>query len=208
MCKFCLQHGSNGKWYLNSKNYLLEAGKGTDPIEYLEVLWGNLERIYLGKTMGMAINNTISYRAKTPIMGRMIRWMVNNKLRKVKNPDPRIAEGHFGQVIPLEEAKVIMTEISDINVNALCPCRFMHRGIKIKSCIGFTALAEVLPRLPRFIPENGTEIFDAEKSEQFLEKMNLEGKVHTIWTGPIPYIAALCSCEYPVTKTTCSIEVY
>lgn len=198
LCKWCLKHGANGKWYLNAKNYLKETSKGYDASkEYLEVLWGNLERIYLGKALGMSINNTISYRMKIPIMGRMIKWMVNRKITREKNPNPQIAEGHFGQVIPLEEAKIIATDLADVKVKALCPCRYMHRGIRVESCMGFTALAEVLPKLPRFIPENGIKVLSSDKAELFLEEMNREGKVHTIWWGPIPYIAALCSCEYP-----------
>ncbi len=183
---------------MNARNYLKEADEKYEYTrDYLEVLWGNLERIYLGKAMGMSINNTIGYRLKIPIIGRMIKWMVNKKLEKEKNPNPRIAEGHFGQVIPLEEAKLITTNLADVRIKALCPCRYMHRGIKVESCMGFTALAEVLPKLPRFIPENGLEILDSDKAEAFLNNMNEEGKVHTIWWGPIPYIAAICSCEYP-----------
>ena len=198
MCKWCLKHGANGKWYLNAKNYLGTTSNNYKyTVDYLEVLWGNLERVYLGKAMGMTINNIIDYRLKMPLFGKIIKWMVNKKLQKEKNPNPRIAEGHFGQVIPLEEAKLIATTLSDINILALCPCRYMHRGVKVQSCIGFTALAEVLPKLPRFIPENGVEILDADKAEQFLETMNQEAKVHTIWWGPIPSIAAMCSCEYP-----------
>jgi NAD-dependent dihydropyrimidine dehydrogenase PreA subunit len=199
MCEWCLKHGANGKWYLNAENYLKEASKGADPVEYLEILWGNLERIYLGKLYGFSINKTIDYRLKMPIIGRIIKWVIHRKLSKEKNPNPRIAEGHFGQIIPLEEAKLIITSLADVAVRAVCPCRFTHKGIKTNTCVGFTALAEVLPRLPRFIPENGIEVLsdNLEKAENFLEIMNAEGKVHSIWWGPIPYIAALCSCEYP-----------
>ncbi len=199
MCDFCLKHGANGKWYLNAQNYLkIEQKDFNHALDYLEVLWGNLERIYLGKVYGMSINTTIDYRLKIPILGRLIRTMINIKLEKEKNPDPRIAEGHFGQVIPLEEAKIITSELADIRVLANCPCRFMHRGKKVESCMGFTVLSEVLPRLPRFVPDNGVKLLTPEKAEDFLDSMNTSGRVNTIWTGPIPYIAALCSCEFPV----------
>jgi len=198
MCKFCLKHGANGKWYLNAQNYLKkESEKFEDTREYLEVLWGNLERVYLGKTYGLSINKTLDYRLKMPLLGRVIKAVVHRKLEKEKNPNPLIAESHLGQVIPLEEAKMITTTLADISVKANCPCRFKHRGIKEASCLGFTALAEVLPKLPRYIPENGLEVLDADKIELFLDTMNKKGKVHTIWAGPLPYIAAMCSCEYP-----------
>ena len=127
MCKFCLQHGVNGKWYLNARNYLnKESERFEDTKDYLEVLWGNLERIYFGKTLGMSINNTISYKLKIPIIGKVIQGIINRKLSKVKNPNPIIAEGHFGQVIPLEEAKLITMELADTVVKATCPCRYMQ----------------------------------------------------------------------------------
>jgi NAD-dependent dihydropyrimidine dehydrogenase PreA subunit len=198
MCKFCLKHGANGKWYLNAQNYLnKESEKFEDTRDYLEVLWGNLERIYLGKTYGLSINKTLDYRIKMPILGRVIKSIVHHKLEKEKSPNPRIAEGHIGQVIPLQEAKMITTNLADVVIKAYCPCRYTHRGIKETSCLGFTALAEVLPKLPRFIPEHGLEVLDSDKAESFLDEMNQKGKVHTIWAGPLPYIAAICSCEYP-----------
>ena len=132
-----------------------------------------------------------------PVVGRAIRWVLNRKIEKKKNPNPWIAEGHFGQVIPLEEAKIIAMSLADTKIRALCPCRYAHRGIKVDTCMGFTALAEVVPKLPRFIPDHGIVEMDDDMAELFLEDMNREGKVHTIWWGPIPYIAALCSCEYP-----------
>ena len=199
MCDFCLKHGANGKWYLNAQNYLKKEQEDYNhAVGYLEVLWGNLERIYLGKVYGMSINTTIDHRLRMPFLGRLIRWMINNKLEKEKNPDPRIAEGHFGQVIPVEEAKIITSELADVRLLAKCPCLYMHRGMAVESCMGFTVLAEVLPLLPRFIPENCIKKLTPEKAEAFLDEMNLSGRVNTIWTGPIPYIAALCSCEFPV----------
>lgn len=201
MCEWCLKHGANGKWYMNAKNYINEQCKELDTvIDYLEVLWGNLERVYLGKAMGLKINDVIGNKLQMPILGRMIKWNVNRLIKKEKNANPRSAEGHFGQVIPLEEAKVILTELTETAVLAKYPCRFTHRGISVSSCIGFSALSDVLTRLPRFIPENGLQQLDNQQSIDFLEKMNLEGKVHPIWAGPLyPFsIAAMCSCEYPL----------
>ena len=197
ICKWCQEHGAGKKWYLNAKNYLKETAEKMNAVEYLDVLWGNLERVYTGKALGMSINKTIGYRLKLPIIGRVIKWIIQRKIEKTKNPNPRIAEGHLGQVIPLEEAKMITTNLAEEVVQAVCPCRYMHRGIKVNTCLGFTALAEVLPKLPRFIPENGVKVLSSDETESFLDRMNQEGKVHTIWMGPLPYIAAMCSCEYP-----------
>ncbi len=48
MCKFCSKHGANGKWYLNAKNYLKKEGEHFEQVrDYMEGLWGNMERLYL-----------------------------------------------------------------------------------------------------------------------------------------------------------------
>jgi len=196
LCKWCLKHGAGGKWYLNAKNYLRETAESVDAFNYLEALWGNFEKIYIRKVLGIS-SKGIDYKLKLPIIGRVARWYIQRGIEKERNQNPLTNEGHFGQVIPLEEAKRIVTEMADTVVRAICPCRWMHRGMREESCLAFTALAEVLPRLPRYIPETGLKQLDGDEAASFLEEMDRRGRVHTIWTGPVPYIAALCSCDYP-----------
>ena len=92
---------------------------------------------------------------------------------------------------------MITMDLADVNIKAMCHCKYNHRGIKQSTCLGFTAIAEMLPKLPRYIPENGIEVLDAGKVESFLENMNQKGMVHTVWAGPLPYIASICSCDHP-----------
>jgi len=194
-----MRHGANGKWYLNAKNYLTkESEKFEDVKDYMEVLWGNMERLYLAKAKGARLNKVFEL-ATSPVLGEEVKRLFDKSIEKTidLNPDPRIAEGHVGQVIPLEEAKIITMDLADVNIKAMCHCKYKHRGIKQATCLGFTAVAEMLPKLPRYIPEKGVEILDADKVESFLENMNQKGMVHTVFAGPIPYVASVCSCDYP-----------
>jgi len=199
VCKFCLKHGANGKWYLNAKNYLKKESEDFEQVrDYMEGLWGNMERLYMAKDKGARISKALEL-AASPVIGEEVRKLFDEHIEKdiTQNPDPRIAEGHFGQVIPLEEAKMITMDLADVNIKAMCHCKYNHRGIKQATCLGFTAVAEMLPKLPRYIPEKGVEILDADQVESFLENMNQKGMVHTVWAGPIPYIASVCSCDHP-----------
>ena len=48
-----------------------------------------------------------------PLIGKIIRNMAEKMIHgEIKNPKPFRADGHVGQVIPLEDAKLIMTELA------------------------------------------------------------------------------------------------
>jgi NAD-dependent dihydropyrimidine dehydrogenase PreA subunit len=201
MCKVCQKHGAGGKWYLNARNYLKETYEETKATEYLEQLWSNLERAYLNKVYGIMNFKWMSKRVNTPILGRFLKWYANRGFLKdgrKKKLNIDAVQGHFGQVIPLEEAKIVVKELAtDTIVKANCPCKYFSRGVKEATCLGFAPLAEVFPKLPRFIPEKGLEVLDGEKAASFLEEMSAKGYVQTLYMGPVPAIVALCNCDYP-----------
>jgi Fe-S-cluster-containing hydrogenase component 2 len=137
------------------------------------------------------------YKFSTPIVGRALKGYVNSWFRKEKGTrNPRRGEGHPGQVVTLEDAKKVL-EIASPVLKVNCACRLMSRGIQDPCCLTFGALAEMVPKLPRFIPEHGAEWLHVDDAQDFVETMNVSGRVNTVWFGPIPYIAALCSCERP-----------
>jgi len=198
MCKFCLKHGAAGKWYNNSKNYLQETYDDAGASEYLEVAWGNLERAHFNKVYKLANFRGVSRNVKKPILGRLAKWYANRGFLKdgrKKRLKLNALQGHFGQVITLDEAKTIISQKAPVIVKGNCPCKFFKRGIKEATCLGFSPLQEVLPKLPRFIPENGLEVLDAEQAEAFLDEQSAKGRVNTVYTGPVPAIAAVCSCD-------------
>ncbi|MHA1247180.1 MAG: 4Fe-4S binding protein [Candidatus Thorarchaeota archaeon] len=203
MCEWCYKHGAGKKWYLNSRNYLQETALEVGAHEYIYGLWKNFEKVYLKRIFGISTKGP-GYKFEIPIIGRAIHAYINSwfgKEKPLKGRDPMKAEGHAGQVVTLEDAKKIL-ELANPILRVHCACRLMTRGVKDQCCLAFGALAEMVPRLPRYIPESGTEPMDVGEAQAFVEKMQEQGRVATVWFGPMPYIAALCSCELPECAAT------
>ncbi|TFG31391.1 hypothetical protein EU527_12530 [Candidatus Thorarchaeota archaeon] len=201
MCEWCFKHGAGKKWYLNSRNYLEQTAIETGAHEYIFELWKQFEKIYLQKIYGISMKGP-GYKFSMPIVGRALKAYVNSWFSKEKGTrNPHRAEGHPGQVVTLEDAKKVL-EIASPVLKVNCACRLMSRGIKDPCCLTFGALSEMVPKLPRFIPEKGAERLHVDEAQEFIEQMNHSGRVNTVWFGPIPYIAALCSCERPECAAT------
>jgi ferredoxin len=199
MCEWCKKHGAGGKWYLNAKNYTDELAKEIGAEEYLTVLWKNFERVYTQKHFGMSAKG-LKYKLQMPIFGRFLRWFMEYKIHKEKNLNPKDGDGHFAQVVPLEEAKLILNLASQNEggiARVKCVCRKMNRNIDEYNCLVFGVLAEVATKIPRYIPETGVIKLDSEQAFSFVEEMNAKGRVHTVWFEPVPFIGSLCSCDYP-----------
>ncbi|NWF95208.1 MAG: 4Fe-4S binding protein [Candidatus Thorarchaeota archaeon] len=203
MCDYCFKHGAGGRWYLNSRNYLEETAREVGAHEYIYELWKQFEKVYLQRIYGMSTKGP-GYKFRTPVLGRLIHWYINSWFRKEKplaGRNPRRAEGHPGQVVPLSDAKKIL-ELADPIIRVHCACRHMTRGVKDECCLAFGALAEMVPRLPRYIPEGGATRLDVGTAQEFVEQMEDRGRINTVWMGPSPYVAALCSCELPECAAT------
>jgi len=199
MCKYCFSHGTNGeKWYMNAKNYANELADEMNLQDYLREQWLNFEQVYIRKIMGVS-SKDIGYKMKMPIIGRVIRNIAENMIHsEKKNRQGVRADGHFGQVIPLEDGKVILSELAaEPIICNYCMCRWMQRGEKEAVCINFGQLSEVIEKLPRFIPKDRTVRIDRETAIKQLEENNKKGYIATVWFQPIPYINAICSCESP-----------
>jgi NAD-dependent dihydropyrimidine dehydrogenase PreA subunit len=198
MCEWCFKHGAGKKWYLNSRNYLRETALEVNAEEYIFEVWKQFEKVYLQRIYGISMKGP-GYKFDIPIIGRALKWYVNSWFRKerpLKGRNPRRAEGHPGQVIPLADAKKIL-EMAEPVIRVNCACRHMTRGIKDPCCLAFGVLAESVPKLPRYVPDRGVDPLHIDEAKDFVEEMNNDGRVHTIWFGPMPYIVALCSCEMP-----------
>ncbi|MDW8036168.1 MAG: 4Fe-4S binding protein, partial [Candidatus Korarchaeum sp.] len=198
MCEWCMKHGAGGKWYLNARNYSNELAESMNLQSYLEEQWKNFEQVYIRKIMGIS-SVGLGYKLKMPIIGRILRWSVERMIHS-ESPrrNPVRADGHFGQVIPIEEAKlIIMNLAAEPIIKNYCMCRMMQKGIKDACCINFGLLSNVIEKLPRFIPENTKVRITREEAVKALEEQNLKGRVSTVWFQPVPYINAICSCEVP-----------
>ncbi|MDH5419730.1 MAG: 4Fe-4S binding protein [Candidatus Bathyarchaeota archaeon] len=193
-----MKHGAGGKWYMNAKNYSDELAKELDLEVYLEEQWKNFEQVFIRKIMGTS-SIGLGYKLQMPIIGRVIRWNAEKMIHsESKNRNPIRADGHFGQVIPLEDAKIILSELAaEPIIQNYCMCRMMQRGVKDVCCINFGVLSGVIEKLPRFIPENTKVRLDRDEAVARLEEQNRKGRVATVWFQPVPYINAICSCEVP-----------
>lgn len=198
MCQWCMKHGAGGKWYLNAKNYSNELAEKENLQVYLEEQWKNFESVYIRKIMGLS-SIGMGYKLKMPIIGRVVRWKAESMIHsESKKRNPVRADGHFGQVIPLEEAKLIMMNLAaEPIIQNYCMCRMMQKGVKDVCCINFGCLSEVIEKLPRFIPEKTKVRLGREEAVKALEEQNKKGRVATVWFQPVPYINAICSCEVP-----------
>ncbi len=203
MCEWCYKHGQGKKWYLNSKNYLEETAEAVGAHEYIFELWKQFEKVYLQKIYGISARGP-GYKFSIPIIGKAVHWYINSwftKEKPLKGRNPRRAEGHPGQVVTLEDAHKILNLAEPI-IRVNCACRHMTRGIEDPCCLAFGALAEMVPKLPRYIPDSGVDPLHIDEAKDFITSMNDAGRVQTVWMGPSPYIAALCSCELPECAAT------
>ena len=193
-----MKHGAGGKWYLNARNYSNELAEELNLKAYLEEQWQNFETVYIRKIMGFS-SIGLGYKLKMPIIGRVLRWKAEDMIHsESKNRVPLRADGHFGQVIPLEEAKLIMMNLAaEPIIQNYCMCRMMQRGVKDVCCINFGCLSGVIEKLPRFIPENTKVRLGREEAVKALDEQNKKGRVATVWFQPVPYVNAICSCEVP-----------
>jgi len=199
MCDWCMKHGAGKKWYMNAKNYSDQLAKDLNLEDYLTEQWMNFETVFIRKIMGLS-SIGLGYKLKMPIIGRVIRRVVERMIHKeeTKKRNPMRADGHFGQVIPLEDGKIILSELAaEPIIENYCMCRWMQRGKKEAVCINFGILSEIIEKLPRFIPKNRVVRIDREEAMQRLEEHNKKGYIASVWFQPVPYICAICSCESP-----------
>lgn len=183
---------------MNAKNYSDQLAKDLNLVQYLTDQWSMFETVFIRKIMGTS-SIGLGYKLKMPIIGKVIRWNAEKMIHsESKNRNPFRADGHFGQVLPLEDAKIVLSELAaEPIIENYCMCRAMQRGIKEVCCLNFGVLSGVIEKLPRFIPKGTKLRLDREEAIARLDQHNLAGKVATVWFQPVPYINAICSCETP-----------
>ncbi|MBD3406114.1 MAG: hypothetical protein GF411_08320 [Candidatus Lokiarchaeota archaeon] len=198
MCEWCLKHGDGGKWYENARLYSDELANEYNLREYLEEQWKNMETLFIRKIMGFS-SVGLGYKMQMPIIGKIIRRAAESQIHSEDHGrNPARADGHFGQVIPLEDAQHIIGNLAaEPIIKNYCVCRWMQRGVKDAVCINFGQLSGVIEKLPRYIPEDVKYRLDREEAIAALEEQNKRGYVASVWFQPVPYINAVCSCESP-----------
>ncbi|MCK5184567.1 MAG: 4Fe-4S binding protein [Candidatus Heimdallarchaeota archaeon] len=198
MCDHCLKHGTAGKWYLNARNYSNEIVEEYNLREFLIEQYKNFEQIAVRKIAGFS-GVGLGYKIQMPIIGRIVKHLAEQMLHSTKPPtNPFKAEGHIGQVVPLDDAIAILEHCAaEPIIQKYCMCRYMHRGEKDACCINFGVMSEIIEKLPRFIPVDEKFQLTREEAIERFKEHNEKGYIGTIWYGPYPYINNLCSCANP-----------
>ncbi|MHA1909652.1 MAG: indolepyruvate ferredoxin oxidoreductase subunit alpha, partial [Candidatus Thorarchaeota archaeon] len=190
------KHGAGGKWYLNARNYSEEVAKEGRVYEHLDLVYKKFEQAWSGRAKGLSIPG-IGYKLRMPIIGRVIKSQMNKLLHNEgpKRSDNTV-DGHFGQVLPVEEAKLILGNLAaEPMILSICPCRWTIRGKKEARCINFGPASDVIEKLPRFAPEGKNMRIDREQAIETVEQFKNEGNILSVYTHPVPNVSAICACD-------------
>jgi Pyruvate/2-oxoacid:ferredoxin oxidoreductase delta subunit len=101
---------------------------------------------------------------------------------------------HFGQVLPIEDVERVI-DLTDSITRMPCGCRFLTTGKTDKRyCFGFGL--DKWGMLGRF-PDaaSSLEVLDKEEAKRIFRQYDVEGLMHSIWTGVTPYVVGLCNCD-------------
>lgn len=118
---------------MNAKNYSDELAKELNAEEYLTEQWRNFEQVFIRKIAGFS-SIGLGYKLKMPLIGRVIHWNAEKMIHNESiNRNPIRADGHFGQVIPLEDAQIILSALAaGPIIENYCTC-FMQEEVFSKS---------------------------------------------------------------------------
>ena len=198
MCDLCMKHGAGGKWYLNAEHYSNQVVEKFNLRDFLLEQYKNFEQISVRKVHGFNAVG-MGYKLRIPIIGRIVKHAAEKMLHSTRPPtNPFRAEGHIGQIVPLEDAIAILeTCAAEPIIEKNCMCRYMSRGVKEACCINFGVMSEIVDKLPRFIPEKDRYFLTRQQAVERFTEHNKKGYIGSIWFGPFPYINNLCSCANP-----------
>lgn len=193
MCDFCHQHGEGKIWYLQAKNYsaaLAARAKSTRILKRITTY--ALEQ-------GARTEENVRRFNKAP---KVVRWLLGGYLERSLRKD------HHGQVVPLEDLKLLLSDVVTSVVRLPCVCRKGSGGSTDGYCLAITAapgswdetcrtLLRTEEAQGRFSPPEllGVETLTTDQTLALLQKFEEEGLVHTLWTFGSPFIGGLCNCD-------------
>lgn len=178
MCEMCIQHGEGKKWYEVMRNYSRELASENKSEQYMRDFILNFGQ------MGKAAGRLDAAKRKRSIFYRFFRRMGTWKMKKV----------HFGQVVPLEDAEMIVDMVQSIT-RVPCLCRGVTTGrFNGRYCLGLgidpSGLFGDYPHLKEHL-----ETLTPEQAKVLLREFDQEGCIHTIWTFMTPFIGGICNCD-------------
>ena len=193
MCEFCHQHGEGKAWYLQAKNYSEDLASDRRALRKLE----DITRFAVED--GPRLPVLLRRYQRAP---RVIQWLVG------KYTERNLRKTHHGQVVPMEDLRVLLSQVVTSVVRLPCICRKGTTGKGSAYCLAITAKPGTWDETCRkFLAEKGAEglFTGAEQGSMetlsptealaLLERCEGEGLVHTLWTFQSPFVGGLCNCD-------------
>ena len=179
MCEFCISHGEGKKWYEVMQNYSAELYSKGDRENYAKKLVKQTQT-----SMVPGLEKMIKLRNKSPLVYKYVRRLGTLIMK----------HNHFGQVVPLEDAEMILDMVQSIT-RLPCICRSALKGDKnARYCIGIgidpVAILADYPAL-----RANLETITRQEAKELLRKFDKEGLIHSVWTFKTPYIGGICNCD-------------
>lgn len=179
MCEFCVRHGEGKKWYEVMQNYSAELYAASGRENYIKQFVKNSQTTYVEN-----FNKMLKLKHKRPSLYKYFS-KIGSRVMKYN---------HFGQIVPLEDAEMIIDMVQSIT-RIPCVCRSALTGRKnARYCfaLGFdpAGMFDDYPDL-----QAGLETISRLEAKKLLRDFDLEGLIHSIWTFKTPYIGAICNCD-------------
>ncbi len=178
MCEFCIKHGEGKKWYEVMQNYSKELYHQNNVEQYMKDFLNNFGKNFIGlaKFDAMKRKKSLAYK----FFRKLATW--------------RAKKNHFGQVIPLEDAEMIIDMVQSIT-RLPCICRGLTRGNNnARYCFALgidpSGLLKDYPHL-----KESLETLTIDEAKELLRKFDKEGLIHSVWTFKTPYIGGICNCD-------------
>jgi len=183
MCEFCTKHGDGRIWYHNARNYAQDLVADLRRRHYISD--------FLQSTIGEGISS----------LGRLETIFQKKKklpVRVVRAMEAKAREEHFGQVVPIEDVKTIVSRAATV-VRLPCACRWAAYKIEKQCCYSVSYSPETWYQdldMGYFgkAPDEGLEQVSRDEAIAQMERLEEEGAMHTIWTMITPFIGAICNC--------------
>lgn len=178
MCEFCITHGEGKKWYEVMHHYSRELLAQDNRRQLMISLYTNVERELA------QLDRLAAVKKRLPPAYRFVRNMATRRMKRK----------HFGQVVPREDAEMIIDMVQSIT-RLPCMCRKATRGTAdARYCLAIGIDQDgILGDYPEL--KNCLETLTPEAAKGLIRQFDDEGLIHSIWTFITPYIGGICNCD-------------
>lgn len=189
MCEMCIKHGEGKKWYEVMRNYSQELAAQNKSEQFMREFILNFQNNTIksiGKLDRLKRSNSIAY--------RFYRKMGTMHMKKI----------HFGQVVPLEDAEMIVDMVQSIS-RVPCACRYATTGkLNGRYCLSLGIDPnKILGDYPHL--KEQFETLTPEQAKALLREFDQKGLVHSIWTFMTPFIGGICNCDRDCVAYRCQV---